>query len=135
MKLSLQLFKLFCCCAALCSATLAQRSTGTISGQVIGDDGQPLTRATVTVVPANAGGDVSKLMSGRLAISTDLNVFNVDHPVVSLAETMSKVWALGVPLEPALKLVKFEAPATRSRGVMVKDAQELVDALKKKGLL
>ena len=43
--------------------------------------------------------------------------------------------SLGVPLEPALKLVKFEAPATRSRGVMVKDAQELVDALKKKGLL
>ncbi len=31
-------------------------------------------------------------------ISTDLNVFNVDHPVVSLPETMSKIWALGVPL-------------------------------------
>ena len=28
-------------------------------------------------------------------ISTDLNVFNVDTPVVSLAETISKVWALG----------------------------------------
>ena len=28
-------------------------------------------------------------------ISTDLNVFNVDEPVVSLAETMSKIWALG----------------------------------------
>ena len=43
--------------------------------------------------------------------------------------------SLGVALEPALKLVKFEAPATRSRGGMVKDAAELVDALKKKGLL
>ena len=32
-------------------------------------------------------------------ISTDLNVFNVDHPVVSLAQTMSKMWALGVPLD------------------------------------
>jgi electron transfer flavoprotein beta subunit len=42
---------------------------------------------------------------------------------------------LGVNLQPALQMVKFEAPATRSRGVMVKDAQELVDALKKKGLL
>jgi dihydroorotase len=31
-------------------------------------------------------------------VSTDLNVFNVDHPVVSLAQTMSKMWALGVPL-------------------------------------
>ncbi|MDQ1447190.1 MAG: dihydroorotase [Actinomycetota bacterium] len=31
-------------------------------------------------------------------ISTDLNVFNVDHPVKSLAQTMTKIWALGVPL-------------------------------------
>lgn len=31
-------------------------------------------------------------------ISTDLNIFNVDHPVVSLPETMSKIWALDVPL-------------------------------------
>ncbi len=31
-------------------------------------------------------------------ISTDLNVFNVDHPVVSLAQTMSKMWALGISL-------------------------------------
>ncbi|MCU1458435.1 MAG: amidohydrolase [Actinomycetia bacterium] len=31
-------------------------------------------------------------------ISTDLNVFNLDKPVVSLPETMSKIWALGVPL-------------------------------------
>ncbi|MCP5472070.1 MAG: electron transfer flavoprotein subunit beta/FixA family protein [Sinobacteraceae bacterium] len=43
--------------------------------------------------------------------------------------------SLGVPLQSALQLLKFEAPAARSRGVMVKDAQELVDALKKKGLL
>ncbi len=32
------------------------------------------------------------------SISTDLNVFNIDHPVRSLPETMSKVWALGVDL-------------------------------------
>jgi len=31
-------------------------------------------------------------------VSTDLNVFNVDAPVVSLPETMSKIWAMGVPL-------------------------------------
>lgn len=31
-------------------------------------------------------------------ISTDINVFNIDHPVLSLPETMSKIWALGVPL-------------------------------------
>jgi electron transfer flavoprotein beta subunit len=43
--------------------------------------------------------------------------------------------SLGVALQPTLQMVKFEAPAQRSRGVMVKDAQELVDALKKKGLL
>jgi dihydroorotase len=37
-------------------------------------------------------------------ISTDLNVFNVDAPVVSLAETISKVWALGVPLAEAIAM-------------------------------
>ena len=44
-------------------------------------------------------------------ISTDLNVFNVDHPVVSLAETMSKVWALGVPLTDVVAMTTA-APAT-----------------------
>jgi dihydroorotase len=43
-------------------------------------------------------------------ISTDLNVFNVDHPVVSLAETMSKIWALGVPLEDVVAMTTA-APA------------------------
>jgi dihydroorotase len=44
-------------------------------------------------------------------ISTDLNVFNVDTPVVSLAETVSKVWALGVPLADSLAMATT-APAT-----------------------
>jgi dihydroorotase len=38
-------------------------------------------------------------------ISTDLNVFNVDHPVISLPETMSKIWALGVPLADVVAMV------------------------------
>ncbi len=37
-------------------------------------------------------------------ISTDLNVFNVDHPVVSLARTMTKIWALGVPLADVIAM-------------------------------
>ena len=37
-------------------------------------------------------------------ISTDLNVFNVDHPVISLAHTMSKMWALGVPLNDVIAM-------------------------------
>lgn len=44
------------------------------------------------------------------SISTDLNVFNVDHPVVSLVETMSKIWALGVPLADVVAMVTT-APA------------------------
>jgi predicted amidohydrolase len=32
------------------------------------------------------------------SISTDLNIYNVDVPVGSLPETMSKIWTLGVPL-------------------------------------
>ena len=42
---------------------------------------------------------------------------------------------LGVETKQQLKLVKFEPPAQRQKGVKVKDAGELVEALKKKGLL
>ena len=42
---------------------------------------------------------------------------------------------LGVEAKQQLKLVKFEPPAQRQKGVRVKDAAELVEALKKKGLL
>jgi electron transfer flavoprotein beta subunit len=43
--------------------------------------------------------------------------------------------SLGVEAIQQVQMVKFEPPAQRSRGVMVKDAQELFDALKKKGLV
>jgi electron transfer flavoprotein beta subunit len=42
---------------------------------------------------------------------------------------------LGVEAKQQLKLVKFEPPAQRLKGVRVKDAGELVEALKKKGLI
>ena len=42
---------------------------------------------------------------------------------------------LGIDRGDTLKVSKFEAPATRQRGVMVKDAAELVAVLKQKGLL
>lgn len=43
--------------------------------------------------------------------------------------------ALGVDVTPALKVSSYEAPANRGKGVIVKDAAELVAALKQKGLL
>ena len=43
--------------------------------------------------------------------------------------------SLGVEPRQRLKLVKFEPPAQRQKGVRVKDVQELVDALRKKGVL
>ncbi|AFC87169.1 electron transfer flavoprotein subunit beta/FixA family protein [Frateuria aurantia] len=43
--------------------------------------------------------------------------------------------ALGVDVTPALKVSSYEAPAKRGKGVIVKDAAELVAALKQKGLL
>lgn len=42
---------------------------------------------------------------------------------------------LGVDAASQLKVTRFAPPPTRSRGVMVKDAAELVSALKAKGLL
>ena len=43
--------------------------------------------------------------------------------------------ALGVEPRAQLKVVSFQPPPQRQRGVMVKDAAELVAALKQKGLL
>jgi len=43
--------------------------------------------------------------------------------------------ALGVTPTVALRAVKYEPPPTRSKGVMVKDVQELVAALQRKGLV
>src|SRR5262249_25640676 len=43
--------------------------------------------------------------------------------------------ALGVEQRQRLKLVKFEPPPQRQKGIRVKDAAELVEALKKKGLV
>jgi electron transfer flavoprotein beta subunit len=42
---------------------------------------------------------------------------------------------LGIESKQQLKLVKYEPPAQRQKGVKVKDAAELIDALKKKGLI
>jgi electron transfer flavoprotein beta subunit len=43
--------------------------------------------------------------------------------------------ALGVSAGQFLKTVKTEPPAQRQKGVMVKDVAELVEVLKKKGLI
>jgi electron transfer flavoprotein beta subunit len=51
-----------------------------------------------------------------------------------LLETLTAA-QLGVTPEEQIKVLKCEPPPQRQRGVMVKDPQELVAALKKKGLL
>ena len=43
--------------------------------------------------------------------------------------------ALGVEPRQQLKLTRFEPPPQRQKGIRVKDAAELIDALRKKGLL
>jgi electron transfer flavoprotein beta subunit len=43
--------------------------------------------------------------------------------------------SLGVDAAPQFKTLKFEPPAARSKGIMVKDVGELVAALKQKGLV
>lgn len=51
-----------------------------------------------------------------------------------LLETLA-LNTLGVDAAPQLKVVKFEPPAQRQKGIKVKDTAELVEALKKKGLI
>ncbi|HZP30404.1 MAG TPA: amidohydrolase/deacetylase family metallohydrolase, partial [Acidimicrobiia bacterium] len=49
-------------------------------------------------------------------ISTDLNEFNVNGPVYSLPETMSKIWALGVPLIDVVGMATTRTAETIGRG-------------------
>jgi electron transfer flavoprotein beta subunit len=42
---------------------------------------------------------------------------------------------LGVDAAPKIKVLKFEPPPARQKGIIVKDAAELVNALKQKGLI
>ncbi len=49
-------------------------------------------------------------------------------------DTMS-LGDFGIGDAPAFKTVRVDPPPTRSKGIMVKDVAELVDALKKKGLV
>jgi len=48
-------------------------------------------------------------------ISTDLNLFNEAAPVRSLAETMSKIWAMGVDLPAVIAMCTSNAAATIHR--------------------
>jgi electron transfer flavoprotein beta subunit len=58
--------------------------------------------------------------------------------IMKAKKTPLDTLALGdfaVPEAPAFKTVRVDPPPQRSKGVMVKDVAELVDALKKKGLV
>ena len=48
-------------------------------------------------------------------ISTDLNVFNIGGPVFNLAETMTKIWALGVDLTDVIAMTTRNTAATIKR--------------------
>lgn len=48
-------------------------------------------------------------------ISTDLNLFNEDGPVYSLPETLSKIWALGVPLVDVIAMATVHSAASIRR--------------------
>jgi electron transfer flavoprotein beta subunit len=48
---------------------------------------------------------------------------------------VSSLEALGIKSEQLLKTLKTEPPAQRQKGIMVKDVPELIEALKKKGLI
>ena len=50
------------------------------------------------------------------SISTDINVFNLHGPVHSLATTMSKIWALGVPLMDVIAMVTTNPAETMKCG-------------------
>ena len=88
--------------------------------------------------------DLASLFSSQSLAQMGRYAGNFLHPDFS-AGHLQAIWQgaletlamadLGVESADTLKTTRFEAPAQRSRGVMVKDAVELVAKLKEKGLL
>jgi dihydroorotase len=63
-------------------------------------------------------GDARKLIDAGYppdTISTDMNIFNIDAPVVSLPETMSKILALGIPLPEVIAMATIRTAETIGR--------------------
>jgi dihydroorotase len=63
-------------------------------------------------------GDARKLIDAGYVpdtISTDMNIFNIDTPVVSLPETMSKILALGLPLNEVIAMATVRSAETIRR--------------------
>jgi dihydroorotase len=48
-------------------------------------------------------------------ISTDMNVFSIDGPVFSLAETMTKIWSLGASLRDVIAMCTVNTASTIAR--------------------
>lgn len=117
-------------------AALWQRPQATFASKVELKDG----KATVTR-EVDAGLETIEVDLPAV-ITTDLRLNEpryVKLPDIMKArkkplETMAPA-TLGVTLDAQIKVVRCDPPAQRQKGVMVKDAQELVAALKKKGLL
>ncbi len=68
MKTLLSVILLALLAGLMAAKVLAQRSTGTISGRVITEDGQPIPHAKISILGI---GGLPKMMSGRLEILTD----------------------------------------------------------------
>ena len=71
----------------------------------------------------------------RIPTSTYRLQFNREFTFAQAKEIVPYLDALGVSAGQYLKTVKTEPPAQRQKGVLVKDVAELVDVLKKKGLI
>jgi len=113
--------------------------------------GWPQAAFISKIAPADGRADVTREIDGGLehlaiklpaVVTTDLRLNEpryIKLPDIMKAkkkplETLALA-SLGVTPKQRVKAVKFEPPPQRQKGVMVKSAQELVEALKKKGLV
>ena len=108
----------------------------------------------VVIAPHDA--DQAGILRGKL-VGAGLETIEVDLPAVISADLrlnepryvklpdimkakkkpldVVELASLGVAAEGGLRCVLVEPPKPRAKGIMVKDVAELVDALKKKGLV
>ena len=95
-----------------------------------------LSGAEITIAVCAADPGAVAAQAAQLAgVNRVLTVDNPANRQPLAAVLAPQIAALGVEPRQQLKLVRFEPPPQRQKGIRVKDAAELVDALRRKGLL
>ena len=129
--------------AASFGVELAAAQIGDLFGGSVAGDALNAMSDLIQLLAAARGGDERAAGEAFSLLYDELRrlarVRLREHRTMTLLDTTALVHEsylklAGIDALPVLKVVKYEAPPQRQKGIMVKDAAELVAALRQRGL-